>query len=43
MYTDYKITDKPIEDMTVLQYQSIIIIAEEIRNFKWENKPMVVI
>lgn len=43
MYTNYKITDKPIEDMTLLQYNAILIITEEIMKYKHNNKPMVVI
>ncbi len=43
LYTDYKITDKPIGDMTLLQYNAILRISEELMRFKINNKPMVVI
>jgi hypothetical protein len=43
LYTGYKITDKSIEDMTLLQYNAVFIIAEQIQRFKTRNKPMVVI
>ena len=43
LYTGYKLTDKPISDMTVLQYSAVLKIAEEIMKFKNGNKPMVVI
>ena len=43
MFTNYKITDKPMEDMTILQYAAIIRITNEIRKYKYDNKPMVVI
>lgn len=43
LHTNYTITDKPIQDMTPLQYQAIVIIASLINRFKTKNKPMVVI
>jgi hypothetical protein len=43
MYTNYKITEKSISDMTLLQYNAIVIIADTIQKFKGKNKPMVVI
>ena len=43
MYTDYKITDKSIADMTAIQYNAILIIADEIQKWKSKKKPMVVI
>ena len=43
LFTEYKITDKPISDMTPLQYQAILIIAEQIMKYKHRNKPLVVI
>lgn len=43
LYTNYKITDKPVEDMTLLQYNAILKITDEIIKFKMNNKPMVVI
>jgi hypothetical protein len=43
IYTDYKITDKPLSDLTVLQYQAILLIMEAVAKFKLKNKPMVVI
>lgn len=43
LYTNYKITDKPVEDMTLLQYNAILTITDEIIKFKTNNKPMVVI
>jgi len=43
LYTDYKITDKSIGDMTPLQYNAILIITEEIMKFKHKNKAMAVI
>ena len=43
MFTDYKITDKPIAEMTVIQYNAILIIADEIQKWKSKKKPMVVI
>ena len=43
LYTDYKITDKPIEDMTALQYNAVLIILDEIMKYKQDNKPLVVI
>ena len=43
LYTNYKITDRPVCDMTVLQYQAILRITEEIMKYKQNNTPMVVI
>lgn len=43
LYTDYKITNKPLSDMTVLQYNAIFKITDEIMKFKNGKKPMVVI
>ena len=43
LYTGYKITDKPISEMTLLQYQAILRITEEIVEYKRKNKPLVVI
>lgn len=43
MYTGYRITEKSIEDMTLLQYNAIIVIAEQIQKFKMNKKPMVMI
>ena len=43
IYTDYKITDKTVADMTLLQYSAILQITSEIRKWKLENKPVVVI
>lgn len=43
LYTDYKITEKPIMDMTSLQYHAILTIANEINKFKMKNKPVVVV
>ena len=39
----YKITDKSIADMTAIQYNAILIIADEIQKWKSKKKPMVVI
>jgi len=43
LHTDYKITEKSIEDMTLLQYNAILVISQKIQQFKAKNKPMVVI
>jgi hypothetical protein len=43
MYTDYKITEKSVSDMTMLQYNAILIIANNIQKFKGKKKPVVVI
>ena len=43
IHTNYRITDKSFSDMTTIQYQAVLIIAEEIRKYKSKNKPLVVI
>ena len=43
LFTDYRITEKSISDMTILQYRSILKITDEIEKYKTKNKPMVVI
>lgn len=43
LYTDYKITDKPLSEMTLLQYSAVFKIADEIMRWKHKNKGMVVI
>lgn len=43
LFTGYKITDKPISDMTALQYLAVMRIAGEISKFKSDNEPLVVI
>ena len=43
LYTDYKITYKPIKEMTAVQYCAILAITEQIMKFKTKNKPFVVI
>jgi len=43
MYTDYRITEKSIADMTMLQYNAILIIADNIQKFKGKKKPIVII
>lgn len=43
IYTDYKITNKPLSDMTLLQYNAILKITDEIIRFKSDNKPLVVV
>lgn len=43
LFTDYKLTDKPISDMTVLQYTAIMQITNKIIEFKQNNKPLMVI
>lgn len=43
MYTGYKITEKSVSDMTMLQYNAVLIIADNIQKFKSKKKPMVVI
>lgn len=43
LYTDYKITDKPLIDLTLIQYNAVMIISDEIRKYKSKNKPLVVI
>jgi hypothetical protein len=43
LYTNYRITEKPIKDMTLLQYNATLKIAEEIMKYKQDNKPIAVI
>lgn len=43
LYTGYKITDKPLQEMTLIQYNAILVITKIIAEFKRKNKPMVVI
>lgn len=43
LYTDYKITNKPLSDLTLLQYNAIAEIMNQIIKFKYDNKPLVVI
>ena len=43
IYTNYKITNKDISDMTVIQYQAIIKITDEIIKFKQKNKAQAVV
>ena len=38
LYTGYKITDKPISDMTPLQYRAILEITSIINDYKMKNK-----
>ena len=43
LYTDYKITNKSLADLTIIQYKTIIIITEQISGWKNKNKPQVII
>ena len=43
MFTDYKITEKSLSDMTVLQYKVVLEITNQIIKYKNKAKPMVVI
>jgi hypothetical protein len=43
MYTNYKLTDKPLGELTIIQYKAIMIIAQQITEWKNKHKPMVVI
>lgn len=43
LFTNYKITDKAMADMTLIQYTAIIQIMEHIIEFKQKNKPFMVI
>lgn len=43
IFTNYKITDKPVSNMTMLQYCAIMQITEQVMKFKMKNKPLMVI
>ena len=43
LFTDYKITEKSLSDMTVLQYKVVFEITNQIVKYKMKGKPMVVI
>lgn len=43
LLTNYTITDKPIKDMTLLQYHAIVVITNKLMKYKYDNSPMVVI
>ncbi len=43
LYTNYKITDTPLADLTIIQYKAIMYITEQISEWKNKNKPQVII
>lgn len=43
LYTNYKISDKPLADLTLIQYKAIMYIIENISEWKNKNKPIVTI
>ena len=43
MYSNYKITDKPLSELTLLQYNAVLEITNQIIKYKQKNKPLVVI
>ena len=41
LYSDYQITNKPLSDLTLTQYNAILEIINQIVKFKQKHKPIV--